>query len=36
MQEESDNWKEKKHMTCMHEIPNNARVRVLLIHFNGW
>jgi hypothetical protein len=35
IQEERDKWKEKKHM-CMHGIPNDARVRVFVIHYNGW
>jgi hypothetical protein len=34
MHDESDNWKEEKH-TRMHGIPNNVRVRVLAIHYNG-
>jgi hypothetical protein len=33
MQEESDSWKEKQH-TRMHGRPNDARVRVFLIHCN--
>jgi hypothetical protein len=35
MQEEKDNWKEKQH-ACMHGRPNDARVRVFVIHCNGW
>jgi hypothetical protein len=34
MQKESDNWKEKQHV-CMHGRPNDARVRVFVIHCNG-
>jgi hypothetical protein len=28
-------WKEEKH-TCIHGRPNDARVRVFVIHCNGW
>jgi hypothetical protein len=34
MQEESDIWKEKQH-AHMHGRPNDARVRVFVIHCNG-
>jgi hypothetical protein len=35
MHEESENWKEEKHVH-MHKRPNKVRVRVFSIHGNGW
>jgi hypothetical protein len=35
MQEEKDSWKEKQHAR-MHGRPNDTRVRVFVIHCNGW
>jgi hypothetical protein len=35
MHKRSDRWKEEKHV-CIHGRPNEVRVRVFTINFNGW
>jgi hypothetical protein len=35
MQEEKDSWKEEK-QEHMYGRPNDARVRVFVMHYNGW